>query len=227
MAVKQKTYIGFDDLPVYNFYQIIEYSDVRWFYKTFYKGSELKISETQEKMLSDRFQDIFSERLEYSNDLKSLEFYRKYTELRSLEVKFYRIVNSFNVILDIYFDDISFGLFVNDFAKEGFIYDKQIRNENDRIKYILWLQKKIKGVKNKLNITRIRNADVLENKDVSQVISKFDLVKEKILLQEALGISINERKCSLKEWVALCMRAEEKARQHNREIERMKAKRIR
>ena len=68
-----KTYEGFEDIPVYNFYKIAETSDMRWFYKDF-RGDK-SIKETQDFV--SRYKAVYDARISYTNDVKSQEYYRK------------------------------------------------------------------------------------------------------------------------------------------------------
>ena len=74
---KLKTYLGFEDIPVYNFYKIAETGDMRWFYKKFRSNKNIEVSEEDFITLSEKYKSTFSDRIEYTNDVKSIEYYRK------------------------------------------------------------------------------------------------------------------------------------------------------
>ena len=82
---KQLTYFGFEDLPVYNFYKISETADIRWFYKSFRGDRGIKVSDEDSIELLDRYKETYDERVKYTNDVKSIEYYRKLTEVSNLE----------------------------------------------------------------------------------------------------------------------------------------------
>jgi hypothetical protein len=207
---KQKTYMGFEDIPVYNFYKISDTSDFRWFYKKFYKEMTLELSQEELVILIQRYKDIYDERIKYTNDTKSLEYYRKLNEVSDLETKYYRISSTYDILENIPLENHYFLEFITYYEEDGFIWKNKVVDEESRLEYLKWLKGKIRGFNTKLNATKINYKDILE-KPKQEDGSGFDLMKEKILLEEVMERSINIYKCSLKEWCAIIMRAEEKA----------------
>jgi hypothetical protein len=220
---KLKTYRGFEDLPVYNFYQIISERDFRYFYKGYLKGNSLEISEDEELELVDRFQKVFDERVEYTNDTKTREYYRKLAEISDLEMKLFRIQNTFNVLIDIEFESEYFDKFVKDFEEEGYKYTTEIISKIEVPFYFKWLKGKIRGFRTKVKVKKSQYKDIL-TPPTRETGVKFDLMKEKILLEEILNRSININKCSIKEWSALVIRASEKAKANKAQIEKIKSR---
>ena len=207
---KLKTYLGFEDIPVYNFYKIAETGDMRWFYKKFRSNKDIEVSEEDFITLSEKYKSTFSDRIEYTNDVKSIEYYRKLEEISNLEIKLFRMTSAFNVLTKIELDNKFFKEYVEYFADyEFYIFEKEINTEEIRIEYLEWLQIKIKGFGTKVKVRK----------------AKFDIVKEKILLQEALSLSIDIYTCPLIEWCAMIIRAEEKAVQAKKEVDKIKNKR--
>ena len=223
---KNKTYLNFEDLPVYNFYKIVETSDMRWFYKKFRSEKDIVISEDEVFELANRYKDIYDERVKYTNDVKSLEYYRKLNELSDLETKLFRITSAFDVLIDMKVDSSLFFEYVTYFNEdEGFIYSKEIEDEETALNYIEWLRIKIKGFRTKVSVKKSNYADILKPADINSKNANFDIVKEKILLQESLVLSIDIYTCPLIEWCAMIMRAEEKSIQAKKDLDKIKNKR--
>lgn len=223
---KLKTYLGFEDIPVYNFYKIAETGDMRWFYKKFRSNKDIEVSENDFITLSEKYKSTFSDRIEYTNDVKSIEYYRKLEEISNLEIKLFRMTSAFNVLTKIELDNKFFKEYVEYFADyEFYTFEKEINTEKLKEEYFKWLQIKIKGFKTKVNVRKALYKDILEPEKVTKENAKFDIVKEKILLQEALSLSIDIYTCPLIEWCAMIIRAEEKAVQAKKEVDKIKNKR--
>tara|TARA_R110002167_G_scaffold241725_3_gene446982 strand:+ start:2246 stop:2923 length:678 start_codon:yes stop_codon:yes gene_type:complete len=221
-----KTYLGFEDIPVYNFYKIAETGDMRWFYKKFRSNKDIEVSENDIFILSERYKEVYSARVKYTNDVKSIEYYRKLVEISDLETKLFRIQSAFNVLTKIELDNKFFKEYVEYFAEyEFYIFEKEINTEKIRIEYLEWLQIKIKGFSTKVKVRKALYKDILEPEKITEENAKFDSIREKILLQEALSLSIDIYTCPLIEWCAMIIRAEEKAVQAKKEVDKIKNKR--
>ena len=79
---KNKTYLNFEDLPVYNFYKIVETSDMRWFYKKFRSEKDIVISEDEVFELANRYKDIYDERVKYTAFIMFSAFFLAFASLR-------------------------------------------------------------------------------------------------------------------------------------------------
>tara|TARA_R110000782_G_scaffold233959_1_gene320147 strand:+ start:2545 stop:3222 length:678 start_codon:yes stop_codon:yes gene_type:complete len=223
---KNKTYLNFEDLPVYNFYKIVESSDMRWFYTKFRTDKDIEVSEKDIIDLSNRYKNIYDERVKYTNDTKSIEYYRKLNQLSDLETKLFRITSAFDVLIELKVGSNLFFEYIVYFKEdEGFSYSKEIKSDEQALEYVEWLRREIKGFKTKVAVVKSNYSDVLKPVDINYKNANFDIVKEKILLQESLLISIDIYKCPLIEWCAMIMRAEEKAIQAKRELDKIKNKR--
>lgn len=222
-----KKYLGFEDIPVYNFYKLAETSDMRWFYKKFRTDKSIVINEAETSELLELYKEIYNDRVKYTNDIKTAEYYRKLNEVSSLETKLYRLTTAFNALLDIPFENNLFKDYVTYFKEdEGYSYQNEITSKEERLKYISWLQRKVKAFKTKVNVKKANYADVLKPIEVTNENAKFDVIKEKLLLQESLGgISIDVYKCPLIEWCAMIMRAEQKSEDAKKQIDKLKQKR--
>lgn len=219
------TYKGFEDIPVHNFYKIVEESDVRWFFKGYYKGKEIELSEDDEITLLDRYKKVYDDRINYTNDVKSKEYYRKLIDISKLETKLFRMQNSFDVLtlLDV---DAKYSIeFIEYFEQEGYKFNGKVIDLETKIEYLKWLKGKIKGFNTKVKAKKLEYKDVLEPKKIEGATAKFDLVKEKIILEEALSRVIDIYTCPLIEWSAIIIRAEEKARIQKAHTEKIKNKR--
>ena len=222
---KDKIYLSFEDLPVYNFYKIVETSDMRWFYEKFRTDKSLILSDDELLELATRYTDIYDERIKYTNDTKSLEYYRKLNEMSDLESKLFRISSAFDVLIDMNSNSDLFSEYVTYFNEdEGFVYSKEIDTKEKALDYIKWLRVKINGFRTKVKVKKSNYADILKPADINSKNANFDIVKEKILLQESLAISINIYTCPLIEWCAMIMRAEEKSVQAKKELDKIKNK---
>jgi len=224
--IKDKTYLSFEDLPVYNFYKIVETSDMRWFYEKFRSDKDFTLSEDKLRELGDRYKNIYDERVKYTNDTKSLEYYRKLNELSDLETKLFRIASAFDILIDMKVDSNLFSEYVMYFNEdEGFVYSKEIDNKETALEYIEWLRREIKGFRTRVKVKKSNYADILKPANINSKNANFDIVKEKILLQESLVISIDIYTCPLIEWCAMIIRSEEKSIQAKKDLDRIKNKR--
>jgi len=222
---KGKSFIGFEDIPVFNFYKIAETMDMRWFYKKFRSDKKIIITEEESSLLTIRYKEIYDERIKYTNDIKTSEYYRKLNEISKLETKLFRLTSSFDVLTEIKLENILFNEFVVYFKEdEGFYFEKEITSKKIRAEYLLWLKNKIKGFTTKVNVKKSNYADILKPDEVTTKNAKFDIIKEKILLQEALTMTIDIYKCPLIEWCAMVIRAEEKSKDVKKQIEKIKNK---
>ena len=223
---KNKIYLNFEDLPVYNFYKIVETSDMRWFYEKFRNDKDFIISEDESLELITRYTDIYDERVKYTNDTKSLEYYRKLNEMSDLETKLFRITSAFDILIDMKVDSDLFSEYVTYFNEdEGFVYSKEVDNKETALEYIEWLRTKIKGFRTKVKVKKANYADILKPADINSKNANFDIVKEKILLQESLVLSIDIYTCPLIEWCAMIIRSEEKSIQAKKDLDKIKNKR--
>ena len=221
-----KIYLNFEDLPVYNFYKIVETSDMRWFYEKFRSDKDFIIPEDEVVELATRYKNIYDERIKYTNDTKSLEYYRKLNELSDLETKLFRITSAFDILIDMKVDSDLFSEYVIYFNEdEGFVYSKEIENKETALEYIEWLRREIKGFRTRVKVKKSNYADILKPADINSKNANFDIVKEKILLQESLVLSIDIYTCPLIEWCAMIMRAEEKSIQAKKDLDKIKNKR--
>ena len=223
---KNKIYLNFEDLPVYNFYKIVETSDMRWFYEKFRSDKDFTLSEDELLKLATRYKNIYDERIKYTNDTKSLEYYRKLNELSDLETKLFRITSAFDILIDMKVDSDLFSEYVIYFNEdEGFVYSKEIENKETALEYIEWLRRKIKGFRTRVKVKKSNYADILKPADINSKNANFDIVKEKILLQESLVLSIDIYTCPLIEWCAMIIRSEEKSIQAKKDLDKIKNKR--
>jgi hypothetical protein len=226
MSLKN-TYIGFEDIPVNNFYQISKTGDLRWFYKSFSGDRDLKISEQDNISLADRYKKVYDDRIKYTNDVRSAEYYRKLNELSNLTTKLFRITSAFDVLIDLKTDSQIFLDYIKYFKEDEKFNDfKEIKNDKDILEYINWLRLKIRGFKTLVAVKESNYSDVLKPKEIKNENKAFDIVKEKLILQESLGnVSINIYTCPLIEWCAMIMRAEEKSIESKKQLDKIKNKR--
>ena len=221
-----KTYMGFEDIPVNNFYKIAETGDLRWFYKSFLEDRSIKTSDFQLKELAERYKNIYDARIKYTNDVKSTEYYRKLNEISDLKAKLFRISCAFDVVIDLEPRSDIFLKYIEYFKEcEFFTYLEELKTDQDFLHYINWLRIKIKGFKTRVAITESNYSDVLKPSSINSEKDQFDIVKEKVLLQESLGIAINIYTCPLIEWCAMMLRAEEKSIESKRQLDKLKNKR--
>ena len=221
-----KTYLGFEDIPVYNFYKIVETSDMRWFYRDFRTERNIKVSDDDLKKLIDRYKLVYDDRVKYTNDVKSLEYYRKLNEISDLETKLYRITSAFDVLIDIKVDSNLFSEYVTYFKEdEGFSYSQEIKDDKTAVLYVDWLRNRIKGFETRVAVKKSNYSDVLKPVDINSKNANFDIIKEKILLQESLLVTIDVYTCPLIEWCAMVLRAEQKSVNAKKELDRIKNKR--
>ena len=202
-------YKGYRDLPTFNFYEIIETSNLNWFKKG-YDGEEIELTPDETESYLKRFHQIYEDRIAYLGDVKTEQYFKKLAEVNSLETKIFRITNTCKVIVQIPLKNEWFVKFVDDLKEEGFKYGKPIETEDERLSYFKWLESKLKGERNKLNLKRILYKDILV-KEKQQ--AKTDLVRDKVIIEEILAPkSIDLRIMPLQEWDVLCKRAEEKTK---------------
>ncbi len=214
------TYLGYDDIAVKNFYKISETSDLNWFYKDYQgvNGKELKDKDSIE--LSLRFKQIFLDRIDYLDDHKTREYYRKLTEVGNLEMKVYRIGNTLHTLKDIPLKNEYFQKFVEDLKQDGLKFGKPVKFKKDRIVYLKLMDSIVKGIRTKLAALKLEYKDILEPKEASK---KFDLTREMIILQEVLPEQrINVNTDPLKLWDGYVKRAGEKAEDNKKQMAKIK-----
>ena len=214
------TYLGYEDITVKHFYKISETSDLRWFYKDYQGGESKELKDSDAKELAERFKKIFVDRIEYLDDYKTKEYYRKLIEVTNAKMKLYRITNTLKLINEIPLKSEYFDQFVQDLKEEGLKYGKPVTTEEDRIIYLNLIDVKIKGFKTKLSALKLEYKDILEPK---QAAKKFDLMAEMIILQEILPEQrINVNKTPLKLWDGYKKRAEDKSKEQKRILSKSK-----
>lgn len=217
-----REYLGYDSIPVYNFYKISETTDFRWFYKR-YDGFNIK--ELEDAVLLDlaiRFKQIFVDRIEYLDDIKTKEYYRKLIEVSNTEMKYTRMQNTLNTLKEIPFKSEYFIKYVEDLKEDGLKFGEPVIESQQEV-YLKLMQSKVKGFKTKLGALKLEYKDVLEPKKEKV---KQDLIKEKIVLKEVLPEQdIDIHKTTLKEWDALVKRAGEKAKEHQKQMGKIKNRR--
>ena len=214
------TYLGYDDIAVKNFYKISETSDFNWFYKDF-QGVDGKDFEDKESIkFAERFKQIFLDRIEYLDDHKTREYYRKLTEVGNLEMKVYRIGNTLHTLKDIPLKNEYFQKFVDDLKQDGLKFGKPVKFKKDRIVYLKLMDSIVKGIRTKLSALKLEYKDILEPKEASK---KFDLTREMIILQEVLPEQrINVNTDPLKLWDGYVKRAGEKAEENKKQMAKIK-----
>ena len=214
------TYLGYDDIAVKNFYKISETSDFNWFYKDF-QGVDGKDFEDKESIkFAERFKQIFLDRIEYLDDHKTREYYRKLTEVGNLEMKVYRIGNTLHTLKDIPLKNEYFQKFVEDLKQDGLKFGKPVKFKKDRIVYLKLMDSIVKGIRTKLSALKLEYKDILEPKEASK---KFDLTREMIILQEVLPEQrINVNTDPLKLWDGYVKRAGEKAEENKKQMAKIK-----
>jgi len=216
----KNTYLGYEDIIVRNFYKISETGDLRWFYKDYegIDGKELKDAQTVE--LGARFKQIFLDRIDYLDDYKTKEYYRKLIEVQNAKMKLYRLLNTLKLVKEIPLKNEYFQKFVQDLKEEGLKFGKPVKTEDDRGVYLKLMESKVKGFKTKVSALKLEYKDVLEPEEASK---KFDLTNEMIILQEVLPEQrININKDPLKLWDAYAKRAKEKVKKQEQILSKNK-----
>jgi len=216
----KNTYLGYEDIIVRNFYKISETGDLRWFYKDYegIDGKELKDAQTVE--LGARFKQIFLDRIDYLDDYKTKEYYRKLIEVQNAKMKLYRLLNTLKLVKEIPLKNEYFQKFVQDLKEEGLKFGKPVKTEDDRTVYLKLMESKVKGFKTKVSALKLEYKDVLEPEEASK---KFDLTNEMIILQEVLPEQrININKDPLKLWDAYAKRAKEKVKKQEQILSKNK-----
>ena len=214
------TYLGYEDIAVKNFYKISETSDFNWFYKDFQGVDGKEFTDKENVTYAERFKQIFLDRIEYLDDYKTKEYYRKLIEVGNLEMKVYRLGNTLHTLKGIPFKNEYFKKFVDDIKKDGLKYRKKLRFKKDGVEYLKYMDSALKGVKTKLSALKLEYKDVLELKKETK---KFDLNREMIILQEVLPEQrINVNTDPLKLWDGYVKRAGEKAEENKRQMAKIK-----
>lgn len=214
-------YRGFSDLPIYNFYEILKTHNMCFFFKDYLDGDDIVIEHKDEMMLIDRFKKVFQDRLDYSGDIKAIESQRKIKEVQREEAKLYRMKNTFNTLIEIPFANKFFNLFVEDLKKDGVKFKKELTPKT-KLAFFDFVIKKIKFQGNKIKTLKVEYKDELEVKESNG--EEFDLMKEKIILDEISNKDIDIYSCPVKEWTALVLRAKEKQEAERKKLEKIKNK---
>lgn len=202
------SYKGYRDLPVFNFYEILETNNLSWFKKN-YDGEDDELSKEETEELIKRFHKIYEDRISYLGDANTEQYFRKLAEINSLEQKIYRVSNTCKIITQIPLKSKWFNKFIQDLKEEGIKFGKPIKTEEERLIYFKFLESKLRGERNRLKVKKIQYKDILEPKKKV----KIDLVKDKVIIEEILAPkSINLRTTPLQEWDVICKRAEQKSK---------------
>lgn len=189
-------YQRYDDIPVYNFYAVLENGDIRNMLYNF--NDEID----NEQLLVDVFHKIYEDRIDYLDDNGIKIQYQIKGRLNSMEMQLVRLSNDYGVLKNLAYGSKYWLLFAQEVVEEGIT----IKSEN-KSDYLHKLDKQIKGFKNKIKAFKIQNKEYLVDKDGTPI----DLIKEKLLLKEVLpNQEINIKKTSLKEWDALHKLARER-----------------
>jgi hypothetical protein len=216
----KNTYLGYEDIVVKNFYKISETSDFNWFFKGFEGVDGKELSDKQNETLAARYKQIFLDRIEYLDDHKTKEYYRKLIEVENVRMKLYRLQNTFNTMKDIPLENEYFEQFVQDLKTEGFKFGKPVTTEEERIVYLKLMSSKIKGFKTKLSALKLEYKSDLDPKES---VKKMDLMREMTVLQEILPEQrININKDPLKLWDNYVRRAGEKAKEQKQILSKSK-----
>lgn len=215
----KNTFLGYEDIIVRNFYKISETSDFRYFFKDFDGVNNKELTNKENLTFADRFKQIFLDRIEYLDDYKTKEYYRKLNEVEILKMKVYRISQTVKTISEIPLKNKYFEKFVQDLKEEGLKFGKPIKTEAERIVYLKLMASKIKGFNTKLSALKLEYKDIFKPKKEQ----KQDLVKEMIVLQE---IHPNQRidinKMTLQHWDGLVKLAQEKNKENKQQMEKIK-----
>ena len=185
------TYNNCSEIPVFNFYEIVNTNDYRYLICKYKADSKLKISNNKKVKLQNLFKDIVIEYLELTNNLKAVNNAAKKWLVAKLKFK----SSTASSILEIYSvnNDIEALKLLNDL---GFTIDVE-KDINEQISIII---RDIKAIKNKINIfsSQLKNSEKNENEDV-----KINLDLDAWNLEQALDLKymIDIKTTTLSRWV--------------------------
>lgn len=201
-------YKGYSDLPTFNFYEIIETANLNWFFKD-YNGEDVEMEQDVREGFTQKMYDIYDERIEYLGDVKTEMYFKKLAEIDALQTKYQRVIILCSTIVQIPLKNKYFIQYVDELKEEGFKFGKPVTTIEEKGIYFDFLDSKLKGLKNKLNIKKAQNKEFLVDTNKKRA----DLVRDKIILNEIIPNQIIDlRVTPIKEWDALCKRASEKTK---------------
>lgn len=181
-----------DELPVFNFYKIIETKDYSWLYVDFDGYNKIEITND----IDDIWESIYSEYLELTGDSTSILYYEVVKELLYLQTR-YNVVGT--LLQQLSMGKMSkqiFPHYVIELKKWQYNLDdkKPLKEELER------LARQLKSSKNRINIKEEERKS-FEKKETGE---KLSLIQQQVKLEQALSRNeIDTKKTVVSKWIAM------------------------
>jgi len=185
-------------LPIYNFYELLNTSDLRWLLKDFEEGDDITLSEIQEAQFKEVWENIYEKYTEDLSEGKGGKDYMILAEISTLETELYIV----GTLMSVYLKSPSEAV------------KKQIEKwryyPDDSEKTL----KKMDSVKFRISIIKSKNKELFTKQEETQEKIEYDLYKDVVLLEQSFGEgkTIDVRKTVLSKWVVYCKTAQEKVK---------------
>lgn len=181
-----------DELPVFNFYKIIETKDYSWLYVDFDGYNKIEITND----IDDIWESIYTEYLELTGDSTSILYYEVVKELLYLQTR-YNVVGT--LLQQLSMGKMSkqiFPHYVIELKKWQYNLDdkKPLKEELER------LARQLKSSKNRINIKEEERKS-FEKKETGE---KLSLIQQQVKLEQALSRNeIDTKKTVVSKWIAM------------------------
>jgi len=181
-----------DELPVFNFYKIIETKDYSWLYVDFDGYNKIEITNDIDNI----WESIYTEYLELTGDSTSILYYEVVKELLYLQTR-YNVVGT--LLQQLSMGKMSkqiFPHYVIELKKWQYNLDinKPLKEELER------LARQLKSSKNRINIKEEERKS-FEKKETGE---KLSLIQQQVKLEQALSRNeIDTKKTVVSKWIAM------------------------
>lgn len=205
-----KLYKSCSTLPINNFWQIIETEDLRFLIKKFdFENNKIKLSEENKIALSYIWEEIYFEYSEITSNHKLKSTLKKQCLIQEWETIYYLVKECIS-LYDKYENKEVLEL-INKLNHKSF----KIDFEKPIAKQLNILDKKLKGLKNKIKIFKIK---LVESTKQEKQEVKSDLERDALYLEKNLDLkrAIDVRKTPVKTWVRMLQLSKERQKEYGK-----------
>jgi len=202
-----KLYKSCKTLPIHFFFRIFDTKDYRNLVVGFDEENDTFVLSEDEKLeLEDIFDEILYEYSELTDNHNVRANYKKQILLKQYETEYLIVTECLKL-----YADYEEPLFLNMLSEVGYPIDL----ENDIDKQIQGVVAKMKGLKNKINISKA-NLEKSSKNDRSDI--KVDLDRDALYLERNLDLkrAINPKETTVSQWLNLIQMDKEKQKEYDK-----------
>ena len=209
--MKRVVYKGCSDLPIYNFYKIIETKNFSYLYVHWNEyDDDIKEHEDDDKL----WRDIYNDYCKLTNDNKTLLYYDLILEISWFKSRIQVVTKLLNQLMHGEKTDERVSMYVEEINKWKFRIDKS-RQLVDEI------QKVLKGLKISQNKIRLKEQEIENLRLSDEEKEDVSFIKQLVQLERSSGRNeIDPKKTSVEKWVAIILDTkelqEQKSKAHGR-----------